>query len=130
MPGLDWRKIRHAALVPGAWRYRGDWREVSADLIDGNGKELRGSLLDRLPKGHLDPFGGPGRWLAETVARCRRELVPVFGFTEGERAFLDDFLDRGRIGPGHLEVSKETAAIRAYPALRGMARRSGRGNTG
>ncbi len=122
LPDLDWRKIKHATLVLGAWQYRGDWREVSTDQIDGNMKELRRNLLDCLPRGHFDSFGSPERWLHDTVNRCRRELAPVFEFTEGERAFLNDFLDRGRIDPGHLATGAETeAAINAYPALRGMA---------
>lgn len=122
MPGLDWRKIRCAALVLGAWQYRGDWREVGTELIKGDVTELRESLLGCLPRGYFDPMGGPERWLVETVGKCRRELAPVFEFTEGERAYLDAFLDRGKIEPGHLAAGAETeAAIRSYPALKGMA---------
>lgn len=122
MPGLDWRKIKTATLVLGAWQYKGDWREVSTGLIDGNVNELRGSLLQCLPKGHLDSSGGPDFWLTETVSRCRRELAPVFEFTESERAYLHNFLDRGRIEPGHLATDAKTeAAIKSYPALKGMA---------
>jgi len=129
MPGLDWRKIRLAVTVLGAADPGGDWREASPAMIRGDAADVRASLSHCLPSGYFDAFGGPEAWMAGAVERCRRELAHVFERTEGERGFLDAFLDGGRIDADALEATGTTrAAIAADPGLNrlGNAIREGR----
>ena len=123
MPGLDWRRVKLAALVLGAGDRHTDWRKLSASSIKGDFPDLQGSLEPCLPKGYLEAFGGRQGWIDDTVNTCRPALTPLFRLTDGERAFLGGVLDRGEVDAGHLDVDEETRrAIEARPTLQTRAR--------
>ncbi len=129
MHGLDWRRIKLAAMVHGMVNTNDDWRKVSSDRINGSEKDIRDSLLPCLPDGYFDAFGGIGPWLDRSVKRCRRGLAPIFEFDAKETAFLNAFLDECRLEPGLLEANAETrSAIQANPVLHriGKALQEGR----
>ena len=108
MPGLDWRRVKLAALVLGAGDRHTDWRELSPSSIKGDFPDLQGSLVPCLPKGYPGAFGGRQGRLDDSVNTCRSALVPLFRLTDGERAFLRAVLDRGKVDASHLDVDEET----------------------
>ena len=107
-PGLDWPRIKLAALPLGAGDRRTDWRELSPSSIKGDFPDLQGSLEPCLPKGYPGAFGGRQGRLDDSVNTCRSALVPLFRLTDGERAFLRAVLDRGKVDASHLDVDEET----------------------
>jgi hypothetical protein len=65
---------------------------------------------------------GTAAWIESVTAECRENLVRLFQFTAGERAFLDGVLDRGEIDASPMGVPESVrAAIEACPALRWKA---------
>ncbi len=129
-PGLDPQKIKLAAMVFGMTITTDDWRKVSSARIGGTEKDIRDSLLPCLPEGYFDAFGGIKAWLDVSVEKCRRELAPMYEFNEKEKAFLDAFLDEGRLDAGLLDAASREAraAIEANPVLHriGKALQEGR----
>ena len=128
-PGLDRRKIKLAAMALGMTNTADDWRTVTSNRIDGTEKDIRDSLVQCLPEGYFDAFGGVTAWLDGSVEKCRRDLAPMFEFDGREMAFMDAFLDGGRLDASLLDASAGArAAIQANPTLHriGRALREGR----
>ena len=122
MPGLDWAKIKLATLMIGASARNVDWRQASPEMIVCDGTDLAAKLIACLPSRHFEVFGGQRAWIETVTAECRRDLAPLFQFTEGEMAFLNGILDEGEIDAGQLDAANEVrAAFEACPALRWKA---------
>jgi hypothetical protein len=122
MPGLDWAKIKIATLMIGASARNVDWRQASAELIACDGADLAAKLIACLPTRYFDTFGGQKAWIEKVTTECRRDLAPLFQFSEDEMAFLNGVLDRGVIDASRLDATDEVrAAIEACPALRWKA---------
>jgi hypothetical protein len=119
MPDLDWAKIKAATLMIGASAKSFDWRTASPDDIGCEVGDITGKLTMCLHDRYFDRFGGPAVWIESVTVACRERLAPLFQFTVGERAFLDDVLDRGEIDASPMGVPESVrAAIEACPALR------------
>ena len=100
MPGLDWRRVKFAALVLGAGDRHTDWRELSPSSIKGNFPDLQGSLEPCLPKGYLEAFGGP----AGLARRYRQYLSPRAGAAVSAHGRRESVSRRGsRPGRGRRE---------------------------
>ncbi len=122
MPGLDWTKIRLAALMIGASARSLDWRQATPEMIGCDGTDLAAKLIGCLPGRYFEAFGGQEAWIETATAECRRDLAPLFRFSEDEMAFLDGVLDDGVIDASRLGAPEEVRfAIETCPALRWKA---------
>ena len=123
MPGLDWAKIKLTTLMIGASARNADWRQISPEMICRDGTDLAAKLIACLPGRYFETFGGQKAWIETATAECRRDLAPLFRFSEDEMAFLNGVLDEGVIDAGRLDAADEVrAALEACSALRWKAR--------
>ena len=129
-PGLDLQKIRLAGMVYGMTNTTDDWRTVTSARIDGTEKDIRDSLLPCLPDGYFDAFGGIKAWLDRSIEKCRRDMAPMYEFNEREMAFMNTFLDEGRLDASLLDAASNEVreAIQSNPVLHriGKALEAGR----
>ncbi len=101
MPDLDWAKIKLGTLMIGASARNVDWRRASPEMIGCDGTDLAAKLIACLPSRYLEAFGGQRAWIETVTAECRRDLAPLFQFSDDEMAFLNGVLNEsgGRHGP-------------------------------
>ncbi|MGD8237453.1 MAG: nucleotidyl transferase AbiEii/AbiGii toxin family protein [Armatimonadota bacterium] len=95
---FDHELLRITFVAYGAMNRR-DWRTVSVDDVEFDGRELENRLVPLLrgqPEGATARTPGFGERL---VGECLRALDIVLPLSEPEREFLDCLLERGEIAP-------------------------------
>mgnify|MGYP000896496573 CR=1 FL=1 len=121
MSGLDLVRLRLGFVVYGAMNRR-DWREVSAEDVDFDPKELANQLVPTLRNRQPGRANKPAEIGVRLLEDCRKGLSWLLPFTDGERTFLDRILDKGRIEPEHLTNDPEMVRIILnHPSLKWKA---------
>lgn len=106
---LDRTQLRVGFVVYGAINRR-DWREVSANDVAYDTRELENELLPLL---RIDEVPGPkalSRWADQLLKECHERLAQVLPLAENEVEFLERILERGEVAP---DLSPKTRRSRS-----------------
>ena len=118
---LESEQLRLAFVVYGAMNRR-DWREVQAEDVDFEAKEMRDHLLPTIRRHFLATLSDPDNWARDLVARCRAALQCVLPLRPHEKDFLNRLLDYGEIKAGLLTNDKPLAdRIASHPLIQWKA---------
>lgn len=119
---LSTEKLRLAFVLYGAMNRR-DWREVSADDVRIDARELKNQLIPVLSEEWVRGLDAPDRWAQRLVDDCRDGLSMVLPLNKTEDEFLDRLLDHGEIRPDILGLNPNLSElIQSHPALLWKAR--------
>jgi predicted nucleotidyltransferase component of viral defense system len=117
MDNLDPHLLRIGFVVYGAMN-RKDWRTVSAEDVDIDASDLARQLIPTLRVNAAEVHAKSAEYGARLVRECREGLSALLPFTESERAFLDELLDRGVIDATILTAdSSLQRRIQEHPLL-------------
>jgi predicted nucleotidyltransferase component of viral defense system len=118
---LDVAKLRLGFVLYGAMN-RKDWREVRAEGVALNARDVENQLIPVIREGYLSDAGGQRKWAQRMLRECRRGLKKVLPLAKEEKAFLDRLLDDGVIEPSLLTSDQDmTERIKAHPLLQWKA---------
>lgn len=114
---IDPPRLRLAFVVYGAMN-RKDWRQVKSSDVEFEGNELRDQLLPLLRLKEAETIRSPKAWAETILKECRAKLKLVLPFEAGEREFLKNLLDQGKIVPELLTTdSSLRETLRTHPGL-------------
>jgi len=118
---LDVAKLRLGFVLYGAMN-RKDWREVRAEDVALDAKDVENQLIPVIRKDYLTDAGKQHQWAKRILKECRRGLKKVLPLAIEEKAFLDRLLDQGEIEPFLLTPDQDMAErIKAHPLLQWKA---------
>jgi predicted nucleotidyltransferase component of viral defense system len=118
---LDPERLRLGFVAYGAMNRR-DWREVRAEDVDFETKEMRDQLLPTVRSNFLATLPDPDNWAQDLAAQCRAALRCVLPLRPHEKDFLDRLLDNGEIKAGLLTNDQLLAdRITSHPLIQWKA---------
>jgi len=106
--GLDFSMLRLAFTVYGGINRR-DWREISAQDIKYDLKEIEGSLLPTLKQEHFSHIDNISTWAENMLEECREALKKLLPLEQNELEFISLLNEKGEI---HSELLTDDERLR------------------